>query len=536
MTNFSNFLLKNGFTIGTFYSAEAFFGKLAKKFAFLSDPLGQALYFFRNRDFLPVGSADDRVARKAICSALELNSDFKGFCKISPKRFAAKVTVRTTPFLKDKRRKLKATAIEQQLKPSVFKVDRNIYKKAVSLVRDHLLINKANLIPASPEDSVSKLNLQASGGYPYFRKKVFVLLDLLFDSVDYLSNWSQYAQHALLLYPAYVAYRVQQRSSDVKLRLIYVYPGLITVIEQMFLGPILSFFSVNRTPYAIGNNGDILTLRYSTWQLKANQVSIDWSGFDWYANSYVIKDSFALLKDMFKSLSVRDSFLFDLVSYYFMFTPILTTNPKTLKDEIVYKRRGVPSGSSFTNLIDTVVNLIVTYYYMLSKGQTVEAKFVACLGDDIIVATNFNFCLEDFAHESLKSFGMIVSVEKSKVFRRGERVYFLGALIDLNGRYINPELALFQIATTTSDLFKDCETSEDHFIRVHDKLCSVLFKYSDGYKMYDPIVKALRSFLKVEKDLSIYTEIFPRATAPSERFQQSVRSISFMKYNGWRIQ
>lgn len=78
------------------------------------------------------------------------------------------------------------------------------------------------------------------------------------------------------------------------------------------------------------------------------------------------------------------------------------------------KNKGVASGSYFTQLIDSIVNWIVTTYSLRSSGNTVED--IVVMGDDSLVATKFPVNLECFSHFASKC-GMILNVEKSETRR-----------------------------------------------------------------------------------------------------------------------
>jgi hypothetical protein len=81
-------------------------------------------------------------------------------------------------------------------------------------------------------------------------------------------------------FPCTIAVRVQPRKSGFKIRLIYVYPGHITLLEQMFLAPLLIHFSSmpkSAYCYALGNNLRDLSFWYSNSQRHLRIISIDYS-------------------------------------------------------------------------------------------------------------------------------------------------------------------------------------------------------------------------------------------------------------------
>lgn len=524
------------FEIGKFYMVDMFFVAMYEKFSFLRDVIPHAKFSLKRTGLLPTSAADDTIVSKCVSQALDENAEFKGFCKLSKDKFIERLSERAITFGSETKRSFRKRAISLQLQQSPFNVPRGIFKKASQQLRRDLLIDQANLKPCGFEEAASVIKTGASSGFWWFTKKRKVLVDI-FQAANFLSL-SLNKLKSVLIYPSYVAYRVQQRLSGVKLRLIYVYPGVITLFEQMFLKPAIEYFQKNKNiqPYVVGSTGSDLVARWSNWQRRSRVVSIDWSSFDQKANVYLIKEAFSIIKQMFKMNSAQ-SFLFDLISFYFMFTPIYTTNPSDNSEGIVFKCRGVPSGSSFTNLVDTIVNLLAVYSYLIYKKYELDKDFIASLGDDIVIATNCPIDLTDMATVMQDWFDMEISSEKSEIFEKGQPVYFLGAKFDFNGRYIEPELALYQCSTTTSDLFVKCETSQDHFRRIRDKLASVCFKYSDGFRIYDILIFYVRKYLGVY-DISddFYTEIFSRATVPGELFMKTSKEKSTMRVSGWLIQ
>lgn len=505
------------------------------------DPLKYVIYGsfdkIRLADSRDQSATLDRIASTSAGKALKSNKRFSGFCKISEARFYRNLSNRTTPFYIEQRKKLKAEAAKLQLTNFSETISRSTLEKASSLMVKHLGLTNKRFRPASIEEAASTLKLQTSSGFPWLRKKGQVL-DEIIDWASHFLDPKNWNPALLLKFPTYVSYRVQQRPSDVKLRLIYVYSAIIVVMEQLFLVPLLNYFIAKRsTPYVVGNVGSDLVLRWNNWQRRENIVSLDWQAFDQSASRLLIMQSFSIIKNCF-DMTKFDSLVFDFVAYYFVNTPVITNVDTYSSASVIIKKRGVPSGSSFTNMVDSFVNMLIIYCYLVEMGYEVDPDFIAILGDDVILATNARFSLIHFSDWSLSKFGMTLSLEKSKIYKRGEPVYFLGALIDANGRYCNPELLLYQMCSTTSDLFKKCSTSRDHIERLWDKFCSICFKYSDGYIVLDAVWPYVEEYLGISHYSSEYTEIFSRATVPGSSDEEigTTKNYWTMRTLGWFIQ
>jgi hypothetical protein len=519
------------------HTLQKYFLKLASEFPTLNFTVLSSYRRLLLSDRRDQSSSLDKIVAVSTGRAIDNNSIFKGFCKISSKKFYAKLSSRTNAFNYIERTKLKSTAAQSQLTSFTETISAKTLDKASKLVSKHLGLDRKRFKPAKFDEAVASLKLQKSSGWPWLAKKESVLEEII-EWTKYYLDPEKWNPTQLLKFPTYIAYRVQQRPSAVKLRLIYVYSAVIVIMEQLFLVPLIKYFLNNKEqPYVIGNVGSDLVRKWNRWQSRNRCVSIDWSGFDWSASRLLMMRSFSIIKESF-ILDTFSSSVFDFVSYYFINTPIITNRYDNSPLEVVTKRRGVPSGSSFTNLIGSIVNLLALYCYLIEMGYEINPDLISVLGDDSVLATNANFSLEHFSTWALEKFGMTVSTEKSEIFSKGQPVYFLGALLDSNGRYCNPELLLYQISTTTSDLFLKCNNSLEHADRIWDKMCSVCFKYSDGYKVFESVWPYVEDYLGVNYFKSSYTEIYSRATVPGSDDPEigSVKDYWKMRTLGWFFQ
>lgn len=157
---------------------------------------------------------------------------------------------------------------------------------------------------------------------------------------------------------------------------------------------------------------------------QAKYIVSDWKRFDKTIPPWLIRDAFALLYDLidFDSQSRPDHERrrFKKLVDYFIETPI-----RTCKGERFLITGGVPSGSCFTNIIDSIINCIVTRFlvYQTTNRFPVGEIF---LGDDGVFVCNGQVCLEDIASLAILYFGMILNVDKSYVTTNPSNVHFLG--------------------------------------------------------------------------------------------------------------
>jgi hypothetical protein len=105
---------------------------------------------------------------------------------------------------------------------------------------------------------------------------------------------------------------------------------------------------------------------------------------------------------------------------YFINTPVRLPSGERFR-----KQGGVPSGSMFTNIIDSIVNTIVMRYCVYhTTGHFPKAEMY--LGDDSFIVTNGITNVEDFASLAEEKFGMTVNREKSYLTTNPNNVQYLG--------------------------------------------------------------------------------------------------------------
>jgi len=228
------------------------------------------------------------------------------------------------------------------------------------------------------------------------------------------------------------------KKPDNKPRLVWVYPAVMITAESRFFGPLMSkIFS------CLLFSWDFSFLRGGVNSLKQfcqglTTYGTDVSGFDASVHPMVINHVFDWICSRFK-LSKHDQHDFDVMRHYFINTPLW------YKNRIYLKRQGVPSGSFFTQTIDSIVNvayqleLIKSFKRFSVSRMTLEKefKFLRVLGDDSLVALYYEVTLEQFtqaARDLEHHYSVVINVEKG-FFRSPESPYartnFLGFDVSL---------------------------------------------------------------------------------------------------------
>jgi hypothetical protein len=216
---------------------------------------------------------------------------------------------------------------------------------------------------------------------------------------------------------------------DDKTRLVWAYPYSETVIEGLVAYRLIQNFKSRNTPMAFALPTCALgtKLRVAAYRRKF-AYSIDMSSYDASISAKLIHWAFEILRTWYDGdevepttgLTVRQ--VFDHVEDYFTRTPIV------MPDGNLYlgKRHGVPSGSFFTQLIDSIVNVII--------AGTIGARFNLCLsksdifvlGDDLLIWTDRDMDLDKMARFASQTFGVEFNASKSAKYRSGEKIHYLG--------------------------------------------------------------------------------------------------------------
>lgn len=221
--------------------------------------------------------------------------------------------------------------------------------------------------------------------------------------------------------PPCVAYhRVQHGAEGPKTRLVWGYPLSMTLVEARFARPLIDRFLQMRTPMAFGLVKHQLGGRVLETSGKGVTYALDFSKYDATIPTRILRTAFEILATHF-DFSEEGKVAWSRVINYFQHTPIL------MPDGNVYQKHvGVPSGSYFTQMIDSLANYIVIQYMaLLVAKEPISDRRLNVLGDDSLFSLADWVDIERFA-QIAASLGMTVNVLKSGRYRDGEAPSFLG--------------------------------------------------------------------------------------------------------------
>jgi hypothetical protein len=204
----------------------------------------------------------------------------------------------------------------------------------------------------------------------------------------------------------------------------------MTVVEGLLAKPLLDLFKKGFTPMAFAMTTGALgtKLRVASYH-KEWAYSLDMSQFDATLSSNLIHIAFKILRTWFdldaiepvSGVTVRE--IFQLIERYFVYTQIV------MPDGNIYKGKdhGVPSGSYFTQMIDSICNVIIAGTLSHRFKLHVSKKELFVLGDDILFWSNRKIDLNVLSRYANNKFHVkLHGSEKSMIYHYDDVVHYLG--------------------------------------------------------------------------------------------------------------
>ncbi|APG78179.1 RdRp [Beihai barnacle virus 13] len=219
-----------------------------------------------------------------------------------------------------------------------------------------------------------------------------------------------------------------------KVRAVWGYPMTITMGEAVFAIPLIEAYKARGSPIAYGYEISVGGARkiFRDMQTSEFKAALDLESFDKRVPRQLIEHAFDILAQNINFMEYRDRGIADVrrnirmweyLKQYFLDTPVrLCTGERYLK------RGGVPSGSYFTQLVDSIVNyiLVVWLAYELTGKKP---RYLKVMGDDSIAGLDSPFHLHE-ADALLRTVGMKLNVPKSILSKDVADLTFLGYKIN----------------------------------------------------------------------------------------------------------
>lgn len=324
------------------------------------------------------------------------------------------------------------------------KFDDEILRESILSVRDEF---RDKLLKPLKSWTVSKVIEQGSlpqntsPGLPYMQQSYKTKREAWNDHKDkILSRHSAVRKGHSVTFPdcAAMSRSVVSTKDKNKVRLVWAYPLDMILLESKYVQPLLKAMIDQQigTSVAYGAETQRGGMQWLNKQLNElphmSYVCLDFSSFDQTVPPWLVRTAFDILEECFdihsvegpegerKTDAISVSREWKAIRDYFINTPL------RMEDGSRYlKKGGIPSGSCFTNLIDSIVNLIVVRY-CIKATTTFYPSFLCVLGDDSVTATLGKVNIDNIAACAKDKFGMVINVAKSYWTTSPQNVQFLG--------------------------------------------------------------------------------------------------------------
>lgn len=266
-----------------------------------------------------------------------------------------------------------------------------------------------------------------------------------------------------------------------KTRLVAMYSMLSVIAECKWARPIqdamaeMSWY-VGGKDLSSDVGGRIRWMRanYQNW------ISIDYSGFDASISAWLIHDAFEIIRCAFVDV---DDELFRVIE-----TDFIEKN-FVFKEGVVHSVKGVPSGSMFTQIVDSIVNRLMVLTFLHSRSFRADMMI---MGDDNLVFSIEKIDPDDIASYLAKNFGVIVNADKTSNGTAKVNPEFLSREWRFDGEYREPHelVAKMMYPERTRDYRTD-----------HAKVEEVLYAYVLTYNI------TMHQLMDVDKFLAEYPRL-----------------------------
>lgn len=222
--------------------------------------------------------------------------------------------------------------------------------------------------------------------------------------------------------------------SKCKTRLVSMVDIFQVLSEARYSVPFQQWFG-GKMCYAGGKQpGEIAGIISTMRSRNTNWISLDYSGFDASLSDWLIADAFELIKSAFVRV---DEKLWTVIVDSFIHKAFVTPNG------LVYSDKGVPSGSMFTQIIDSVCNMIMIQTYLNATNNRGE---MIVMGDDNLLYTNRELEVNDMASYLAKNFGTRIHTDgKLNQGRSSEDPWFLSRNWKSSGQWRHPNTLISKL-------------------------------------------------------------------------------------------
>ena len=180
---------------------------------------------------------------------------------------------------------------------------------------------------------------------------------------------------------------------------------IVIMAETKFAKPFQNWLASNEW-YAGGKDDNTINGFIQRWRSRGyHMLTIDYSSYDQTISDWLIRDAFKCIRAAFRNDPLFDDELYDVIITDFIEKIFIMPDGM-----LGVSKKGVPSGSMFTQIIDSIVNRIMILTYAFSKG--VDIRHMMIMGDDNIIFSVEQIDTDDLAGYLSRVFGIVCNPEK----------------------------------------------------------------------------------------------------------------------------
>jgi len=376
------------------------------------------------------------------------------------------------------------------------------------------------------------LESATSSGWPHFRRKGDIK-DTIYGEARRDLHFMKTFGTAWQLPPCVFAKKgkLSVDGPDLKTRLVWQYPAAMTVCEGVFAVPLIEAYYKKRSDLMLTGTRSIFKHQWLSSNTRDDQTfyGLDFSQYDASLPAFMIFMAFAVFAENLLLGAYEDSerimyggtgteeranTAFWAIVNYFVNTPFLTP-----KGHLMKKHGGVPSGSNFTNLLESFITRWLIYFILISASLLFLLLSLYTNGDDSAFILKCGAKLDlNKASADLALLGIVLKPEKTVVTNRPREVHASGSHWR-NSLPVRDTIELFRLAMCPKGWVPDCQTAFDRLTGIwmcggfNDPVYCRFYEYFQTcYELRRPTDKVLewkaRAFgfgRKDIKSLNMYT-------------------------------
>jgi hypothetical protein len=348
-------------------------------------------------------------------------------------------------------------------------------QRAISTVRQ--LLHSLPPLKPIPSDRMDDIHWipSSAAGYGYIGKKADNYPKARLNASRALHWYKRFGDEYRMVPDKAYARSQLATLSNPKIRHVWGRAFHHILIESLFGQPLIEMLLREPNPIFVGRNinktlpAEILRLRDE----RPVYYCLDFKSFDSSLNSYLISVAWDIILGMFEPLDDWEKTIFSYIRRLFVHTPVIMPD-----GDLFIVTTGVPSGSVFTQLVDSICNLILIYALQFDLLNTNFETFV--LGDDSIFTTPSPSISLNQAAIFLSRFGMTLNVEKSLITQDISEVVFLGHNF-YGSRVTRDDFTVLSLALFTE---RPISTPHESVIRIASLLYDSGFNSFAAYNLY----------------------------------------------------